>query len=67
MHIKAIEKAVSGDVVRMNVLNVYKPPPDCKGVEVYSKITAYRESIAQYASQQASYTPVIIIVEDEKS
>jgi hypothetical protein len=66
MHIKAFEMAISGDVVRMNVVNVYKPPSDCKGVDVYSKITDYREAIAHYASQQVTYTPVIIIAEDEK-
>jgi hypothetical protein len=53
IHIKAIETAIAGDLIRMNVHNVYKPPPLCKGVDVYSKVTDYREAIAQYASQQA--------------
>lgn len=51
IHYKAIEGAIAGDLIRMNVQNVYKPSPSCKGVDVYSKVTDYREAIAQFASQ----------------
>jgi hypothetical protein len=51
IHIKAVEAAISGDLIKMNVYNVYKPPPSCKGVDVYSKVTDYREAITQFASQ----------------
>jgi hypothetical protein len=53
IHVKAVEAAIAGDLIRMNVHNVYKPPPSCKGVDVYSKVSDYRETIAQFASQQA--------------
>ena len=67
IHVKAIEAAIAGDLIRMNVHNVYKPPPSCLGVDVYSKVTDYPETIAQYAAQQAYQKPVIIIAEDDKS
>jgi hypothetical protein len=50
----------------MNVTNVFKPTPICHGIDVYSKISDYREALAQICEQQALKTPVVLIAEDEK-
>jgi hypothetical protein len=45
-HIKAAEQAIEGSLVRMNITNVFKPTPVCHGIDVYSKISDYREALA---------------------
>jgi hypothetical protein len=52
--------------VKMNVTNVFKPVPVCHGIDVYSKISDYRDVLATLCEQQISKTPVVLIAEDEK-
>ncbi len=65
-HVKAAEKAIGGSLIRMNITNVFKPMPVCHGIDVYSKISDYREVLAKICEQQALKTPVVLIAEDEK-
>ncbi len=65
-HIKAAEQAIIGTIVKMNVTNVFKPLPVRHGVDVYSKISDYRDVLAALCEQQISKTPVVLIAEDEK-
>ncbi len=51
IHAKAIQKATSGSLIRMNVDNIFKPPPICLGADVYHKVTDFREAVAQLATQ----------------
>lgn len=50
IHGKAIQRAICGNLIKMNVDNIFKPLPQCKGVDVYSKISEFREAIAQLAT-----------------
>jgi hypothetical protein len=44
-HVKAAERAINGSLIRMNILDVFKPPPVCHGIEVFSKISDFRDVI----------------------
>jgi hypothetical protein len=44
-HVKAAERAIEGSLIRMNVEEVFKPPPICHGIEVLSKITDFRDIV----------------------
>jgi hypothetical protein len=50
-HVKAAERAIGGTMVRMNILNIFKPPPICHGVDVYSKISDYRDVLVALCEQ----------------
>ena len=66
-HIKAAENAIAGTLLRLNIKNVFKPPPISHGIDVYSKVSDYRDVIAALCGQQVEKTPVIIIADDEKN
>jgi hypothetical protein len=66
-HIKAAENAIEGNLLRMNIKNVFKPPPINHGIDVYAKVSDYRDVIAALCEQQVEKTPVIIIADDEKN
>ena len=42
-HVKAAERLIEGSLLRLNVDDVFKPPPLCHGAEVCSKITDFRD------------------------
>jgi hypothetical protein len=50
-HIKAAEKVIGGNLVRLNIANVFKPLGVCHGVDVYSKISDYRDVIVTLCEQ----------------
>jgi hypothetical protein len=50
-HIKAAEKAIGGHIVKMNILNVFKPTPICHGIDVYYKISDYRDVLVALCEQ----------------
>ncbi len=50
-HLKAAEKAIAATMVRMNILNIFKPQPICHGVDVYSKISDYRDVLVALCEQ----------------
>ncbi len=50
-HVKAVEKTIGGTLIRMNVNNIYKPPPVSHGVEVINKIQDFRELIVTSCTQ----------------
>jgi hypothetical protein len=66
-HIKAAENAVEGNLIRMNIKNVFKPASICHGIEVYSKVSDYRDVVTAVCEQQVEKTPVIIIADDDKN
>jgi hypothetical protein len=66
-HIKAAENAIAGTLLRLNIKNVFKTPPISHGIDVYSKVSDYRDVIAALCGQQVEKTPVIIIANDEKN
>ena len=66
-HIKAAENAIRGNLLRMNIKNVFKPPPVIHGIDIYSRVSDYRDVLAALCEQQVEKTPVIIIAEDEKN
>ena len=37
-HVKAAEKVIGGPLIRMNVNNIFKAPPECHGVEVMDRV-----------------------------
>ena len=41
-HVRASVKLIQGAFVRMNVADVFKPPPVCHGVEVFSRVSDFR-------------------------
>jgi hypothetical protein len=41
-HINAIEKVISGQTLKMNINDVFKPPAVNLGVDVFTKISEYR-------------------------
>jgi hypothetical protein len=51
-HIKAAENAIAGTLLRLNIKNVFKPPPISHGIDVYSKVSDYRDVIAALCGQQ---------------
>jgi len=66
-HVKAAERLIDGSLLRMNVEDVFKPPPMCHGIEVFSKITDFRDLIEALCIQQVPKTPMVIIADDEKN
>ncbi len=50
-HVKSIEEFMMGKVLRMNINDVFKPGPKNIGIDVYSKITDYREVILSLCTQ----------------
>ena len=65
-HTRAIERTISGQTLKMNINDVFKPPAVNLGVDVYTKISEYRQIIETFCVQQALKTPVIVIANDEK-
>ncbi len=45
-HAKAIEKVIGGPLIKMNINNIFKPPAICHGVEIFDKISDFRNFIA---------------------
>jgi hypothetical protein len=66
-HVKAALQALEGNIIKMNVTDYLKPTPVCHGVDVYTKLSDYRDAIAILSSQHAQKTPVVIIAEDKGS
>ena len=66
-HVKAAERAIDGTLIKMNVDDVFKPPPLCHAVEVFSKISDFRDIVETLCIQQVPKTPMIIIADDEKN
>jgi len=66
-HVRASVKLIQGAFVKMNVAEIYKPPPVCHGVEVFSKVSDFRDVIEALCIQQAAKTPVVIIGDDERN
>ena len=44
-HVKAAERAIEGLLIKMNVSDIFKPSPLCHGVEVFSKISDFRDVV----------------------
>ncbi len=50
----------------MNITDVFRPAPKSNGVDVYSKVTDYRDVIESLCIQQVLLTPVVLIANDER-
>ena len=50
-HIKSIEEFMGGRIFKMNINDVFKPPPKNVSVDVYSNITDYRDVIKSLCTQ----------------
>jgi hypothetical protein len=50
-HIRALEKVIGGQTLKMNVVDLYKPTSAKKGADVYSKIMDYRQVIETLCTQ----------------
>ena len=50
----------------MNINDVFKPSAVNFGIDVYTKISEYRQVLETYCAQQALKTPVIVIADDDK-
>ncbi len=66
-HIKAAEHAVGGHLIKMNIKNVFKPPSISHGIDVYAKVSDYRDVVTAVCEQQVEKTPVIIIADDDRN
>ncbi len=55
-----------GRTMKFNVSDIFKPPSVNGGVDVYTKISDYRQVIESICAQQVDRTPVIVIADDEK-
>ena len=42
-HVKAPERLIHGTILRMNVDEVFQPPTMCHGIELFSKISDFRD------------------------